>query len=393
MAVLRLFFNVACFLTTFGMIVLWIGRYIQDEDKIQLDVRPFDLFEGQYPMLSFCLFDPFIDSKLREYNATLTGKEYSKILRGEIFYNGIEYISFDNVTLDLKDFYLADDITFGNLTYRRSSSLNFQNEVPQMTYSGFLKRFFKCFGLKSKFTNVDLRKISYWFNTSVFRNGIHPLVFFHLPNQLFLVDNNVWIKYEKDPGMIIHIKQIEILKRRNKRNDPCISDNLNFDQIILDDHLQKVGCKAPNQKTNTRLKTCDSKEAMKMANSNLMQEKKLKKSCNVATALSTTHRKMDIVKRNYSTDEFHLRINYPLYFKETMMLRAVDMETVIANAGGYIGLFLGMISVKYQTIDIIPYNGYILYDALFLIRNLYFYFKRICRTAVAGLFYLLAPDF
>ena len=86
---------------------------------------------------------------------------------------------------------------------------------------------------------------------------------------------------------------------------------------------------------------------MKRANSNLMAEKKPKKSCKIATVLSHTHRKMDIVKWSHSTDEFHLRIVYPLYFKETMMLRAVDMETVIANAGGYIGLFLGKINVKY----------------------------------------------
>ena len=172
--------------------------------------------------------------------------------------------------------------------------------------------------------------------------------------------------------MIIHLKQVEILKRRNKRNDPCISEDLNFDQIILDDHLEKAGCKAPNQKTNKTLKTCDSKEAMKMTKSNLMTEKKPKKSCKIATVLSHTHRKMDIVKWNHSTDEFHLRIVYPLHFKETMMLRAVDMETVIANAGGYIGLFLGKINVKYQKVDTIPYIYFI--RCLFLIRNICFYF-------------------
>ena len=41
------------------------------------------------------------------------------------------------------------------------------------------------------------------------------------------------------------------------------------------------------------------------------------------------------------SDFFHIMIVYPHQYKEIVMVRAVDIETVIANAGGYIGLFLG----------------------------------------------------
>ena len=42
--------------------------------------------------------------------------------------------------------------------------------------------------------------------------------------------------------MSFNLQQMDILKRRNKRTDPCLSDDMNFDQIILDDYLEKVGC-------------------------------------------------------------------------------------------------------------------------------------------------------
>ena len=74
MAILRYCFNLACFSTAFGMTILWVCRYLHDEDSIQLDLKPFDFPQGQRPMLSFCLMNPFIEDKLKEYNDTLTGK-------------------------------------------------------------------------------------------------------------------------------------------------------------------------------------------------------------------------------------------------------------------------------------------------------------------------------
>ena len=46
------------------------------------------------------------------------------------------------------------------------------------------------------------------------------------------------------------------------------------------------------------------------------------------------------------SDWFHIMIWFPDQYKEIVMVRAVDIETVIANAGGYIGLFLGMLVTR-----------------------------------------------
>ena len=143
MVILRYFFNLACFIITFGMTVLWLYRYSLDEDIAQFDVRPFDFLEGQHPMLSFCLIDPVIESKLREYNEALTGEKYIQILRGDRSFSGIRNISFDEVTLNLADFYLRDSVRFRNGTFKRGYHPNFFQGLPQVTNSGFRGGIFK----------------------------------------------------------------------------------------------------------------------------------------------------------------------------------------------------------------------------------------------------------
>ena len=239
MQILRYCFNIACFATAFGMTLLWICRYIQDRDSVEVDLKPFDILKGQYPILSFCFMDPFIASKLEKYNDTITVEEYKEVLTGNRLYDGITDINFDNVTVNLAEFYLGENIKFIN----GSRKSHFQKEFPQVTYSASYGFFYKCFGLSSKFNEVDT--IRFEFNSSVYANGIRPykgpgsiFVIFHLPNQFVLAgnfDKIRWAKRKEKKEHIMNFKlhHVEILKRRNKLKDPCIADDLSFDSTRL----------------------------------------------------------------------------------------------------------------------------------------------------------------
>ena len=134
--------------------------------------------------------------------------------------------------------------------------------MPRVTYSGLWKHWFmKCFGLNVEYANVEDAGIK--FNSSVFPNGIRPehigypylITFFHLPNQ-FPVDLSFskysWPKRTNNKAywMSFNLQQVEVLKKRNKRYDPCLSDSLNYDQEMLEEHLERVGCRAFYQKSN-----------------------------------------------------------------------------------------------------------------------------------------------
>ena len=110
--VFRYCFTIACITTAFGMTVLWVFRYSLDEDSVKIDLKQFHTLEGQYPMISVCLVNPFIESRIKEYNETLSANKYREILIGDRYYDQTKKISFDNVTLNLADFYIRDDICF-----------------------------------------------------------------------------------------------------------------------------------------------------------------------------------------------------------------------------------------------------------------------------------------
>ena len=47
-------------------------------------------------------------------------------------------------------------------------------------------------------------------------------------------------------------------------------------------------------------------------------------------------------------NRFNIEIVFPDSFKEIVQVKAVDIQTVIGNAGGYVGLFCGNIILFYS---------------------------------------------
>ena len=138
--------------------------------------------------------------------------------------------------------------------------------------------------------------------------------------------------------MLFTLQQFEILRRRNKENDPCIPDEENFDQIVLNDHLENVGCKAPFQISNKSWNICDSKEKMKEASTDLIGRQKSRKAC---TSAATTFNYGEYDWGNQSTDFVGVQIVYPDQYKEIRMIKDISPGTLISAIGGYVGLFLG----------------------------------------------------
>ena len=331
-------------------------KFSKNEDSVQIDVVPLSFQEGQYPILSFCLSDPFIESKLKKYNESLTIVEYKKILLGLSSYKGIENINIDDVTIDLADYYLGFNVKLNNGSSIKNLYPDVLQLLPKVTYSGFAYGcFMKCVGLDSKLTNIDA--INLKFNSSIYPKGIRPsslrsqfstVVAFHLPNQFFLIGNSrsmympfTWPDRTQKNAyrMYFSLQQIDILKRRNKQNDPCIPEGYNFDQILLDDYLEEVGCKAPYHRTNKSLEICVLKEKMKEASFELLRTKKQMKACTTASILTFKYDEAEIY--GDGADFFLVSLEYPNEYRETRMVQAIDIQTVIGNAGGYIGLFLG----------------------------------------------------
>ena len=156
MILLRYCFNLTCFSIAFGMTIFWIYKFLKDDDLCQVDFKSIEtLTEGNYPMLSVCLWNGFIEHKIRQYNNSLSVQKYKNFLEGKAYYNGIEKIDFDDVTLNIEDLYIGDSIKFRNGTLINSRRPNFLNDVPRVSYTSIQDGILvKCFGLQFQYTNV-----------------------------------------------------------------------------------------------------------------------------------------------------------------------------------------------------------------------------------------------
>ena len=268
------------------MTIFWIYKFLKDDDLCQVDFKSIEtLTEGNYPMLSVCLWNGFIEHKIRQYNNSLSVQKYKNFLEGKAYYNGIEKIDFDDVTLNIEDLYIGDSIKFRNGTLISGRKPNLLNDIPRVSYTSIPDGILvKCFGLQFQYTNVASARFG--FNASIFRDKkiAHPnfSIFFHMPNKTLLSKNSrkvlMWPKEMQSDElfMVFALQEIKVLKRRiNRKHAPCLSDEYNYDETILDDYLQEVGCKAPYQKTKKDFKVCNSTEKMKEASFDKFLESKI----------------------------------------------------------------------------------------------------------------------
>ena len=347
--IIKFCFNVACFATAFGMTVLWVYRFHQDEDLCQVDMKQFDMLpEEEYPMLSFCFWDSILESKLNSFNLT-TLENYLDIVTRKKSFNSFDKFDLNDISLDLADYHLDDAIKFRNGTLVERFHPPFLNDVPQVTHSELwnygMIGYGKCFGLRSTYRNAAYA--TFGFNSSVLRDTTTDygmfVAYFHLPNKFLIVGNSekdTWptLIENKAFDMSFRLQQFEILKNRNKRSGPCASDELNYDEAILNEHIEKVGCKAPNQKTKKKWKICESVEELIQA-SDIMELKPSKIACTSIATITYIYQEEKNPARNATW--FGVNIYFPRTYKEISMVKAVDIQTAIGNAGGYIGLFLG----------------------------------------------------
>ena len=144
---------------------------------------------------------------------------------------------------------------------------------------------------------------------------------------------------KEEHAMTFWLQQVEIVRRRNKNTNRCISDASNYDDMVLDDHLDEVGCNLPYQKWNKNLKECESMEELRRAKYDVFRNKRSKVACTTTASIIFTFEEEYYDWKG--SDWFHIYIMHPHHIKEIVMVKAVTIQTAIGNAGGYIGLLLG----------------------------------------------------
>ena len=88
--------------------VSWcVYNFLLNEDVSLVGFQKFQAHhENLYPMLTICIINPILNKKLKEYKANLNTSSYQSFLKGDIWDPALNDIDYNNVTIDLVDYFL-----------------------------------------------------------------------------------------------------------------------------------------------------------------------------------------------------------------------------------------------------------------------------------------------
>ena len=242
-------------------------------------------------------------------------------------------------------------------------------EQYQSWYNGFWSTYFvKCFsaGIDSQYIK-DISQFYVGFNSEfryVLNKVSDTVLFFFQPNQFLRPREEpeepkfIWRKSDNfSNAEMFQITSLELLKRRDKHNDKCLTKWNEYDNLVLKHFLSSVGCRPPyinDDETNF----CNTKQKLQQARYNGWSYAKKSKVLNPCQELSLINYKHDFYPSEHEAKDLYLlSVSYPPIIKLIKQSQAVDPHSLIGNIGGYIGLFLGSSKSDNDNSNIDPVEG------------------------------------
>ena len=336
-----------------------------------------DAEDVEFPAVSLCFENPFIDENLPSMSSYVSKYTYLDYLSGTFFDKVTQQIDYTKVTLDLGQFFLM-----AYAGYRNETGLFDFIEIDHLhhteSFNGFdgIGSFLKCFTMRYEGKDhhkIEAIRIVYnmtgfladwkdetdWHNNS--KRYFHAVV--HHPGQ-FLIDYDLkmydeGVNFNDLYATIIHVTEYEILQRRNSRKRKCLDKTKDYDNFVIAQLLQRSGCRPPYHNRHNFYPRCNSGE--KVAESKIETDTRQKLGIPMACQrMSKINHKLEnkksVLYRHYpngeivevqSTSEtYRLSIYYPDEVRIITQSKDIDIHSLIGNVGGYLGLFLGKLLIR-----------------------------------------------
>ena len=256
-----------CLFATIGLSIYSCYRFAKNEDVTLVQESKFlSSRDAVYPSFSFCILPPLMENKFKAYgDSRINMTSYVNFLKGEFWDDRFLKIEYDNVTVSL-----TDNLFAGMYITHSQKQIDWNPEH----YVSFRSPDRKCFTVDAPFVDKNLL-ITY---AMAIKNNIFPdgerspyeiFTFLHYPGQRFT--GYYTIKYDfvsrhnkSNPyAMAYRVRNMGVISRRNKKNDPCIEDWRQYDQQFMEHKMNEIGCRPPHWKTTYDLPTCTNANHMK----------------------------------------------------------------------------------------------------------------------------------
>lgn len=369
--ILQLVFLFFCITATFFSLFALIRTYTRNEDSSKILYKSFDDYIGNdtmYPMISICIVT-FPNKSLIREGALTSGSSnatnYNLALMGELDFEDNKLpndVGFDDVALHLKDYvdsFEIEDLNMELIGKWDSTSNQTIADFPfyksyqdprTMCFSwntnNYTLSYVKMFLSKNKIAATPQNDHEYYFYIYLTNN--HQLI----RNMLYLHKEDLWYLQNKSHNHIrIDVTGISRLRLRQNANSPCNELLKNDDLTWMKYVIQEVGCVPLYWKFNdyhSSIPDCNlTKEYGEFTKYFARKERK-----NVYEIFDNKYippcSRMRILSSikfldYYKKDEIKIDFRYlTREFEEIQNVRDMDLETLVGNIGGYVGMILGI---------------------------------------------------
>ena len=150
-------FSLICIIVVITMVSYWIYKYeVVDRNVGVVDYEILEKIEDDLPALAMCFMNPFMNNKLQLIDPDINSSIYSKYVQGEYHDDQLAVIDYDNVTLNLNDYFLFAEVKL------RNDSNNIKKKIyptHKIIFDGmYYGKFSKCFAaklIKNELSNIE----------------------------------------------------------------------------------------------------------------------------------------------------------------------------------------------------------------------------------------------
>ena len=372
-------FHLVCICATVTFISYCLHKYSLNEDISQVTFQEFHETKGNiYPSLTICVSSIFYEDQLELYGEGINIHTYSDFLSGEHWDDRMMYIDYDNVTLNFEDYLLGIGMwtpdwryLYGaeRFFYDHSKLMNAMNGDTKITSTKMYdwKPYFYIIhrGMAQKCLSVEIpymenKKV--WtfgivFDSEIFPEHTRPAYYefgvkMHYPGQFLTakMQKYVWKSRESNSSdyltMRFKTQKLEVIKNRETAKHSCNQNWKKDDEQIMMEKITDVGCKPPHWKINSNSPRCTTQKQMKLFSEFNMTQ--YQPACQSIQKILYVYEEYEILEDwtdewlNETDKIFEVMLEFQDgTYMEIQQVRDYGVQSVIGDAGGYVGLFLG----------------------------------------------------
>ena len=357
-------FKFICITSAIAMTIFCSYDYSRNADVSEVSFTYFNNEEESiYPQLTLCVYDFSAEVEVaKELGLEVEQNSLKKIYAGEEWNDVVISLDMNKVRQKFNS-NVINTCIFSELHTQPNEPQKCQGKGAVSTYVSF--RGDKCLVFSYKKPKTVL-SASIWLKDSIFPNRTRPRalefsIHFTFPEQTFYRPDFYKVTWpiQENPenhfAMHFAFRGIEVIRQRNKAESPCV-DWKSFDSIFIKDVLSTTGCK-PFYLPELEYPNCttmkDMKKLHQIGRANFVTRAvnpciKLQK---MQMDFQDEQANVNMEKEVFAGIEESLR-NHDSWFRVTMefpednykdiqQMRAYSVQSLIGNAGGYVGLFVG----------------------------------------------------